>query len=157
MTFSLRSTSTRTFLALPAVALVESALSRRRPHLAYLGLMPWGYLQYRLCGDYRTRRGGGGPGMSSPPQRLVTTGPYALSRNPMYLGHIVFLAGLTLVTRSRVVALSTVAVLPWFDKRARDDEQRLLEQLGPEYARYREAVPRWFTLVPWRRERHTVD
>jgi steroid 5-alpha reductase family enzyme len=143
MTTSLRSTSTRTFLVLPAVAAVESVLTRRRPRLAFLALLPWGYLQYRLCGDYRTRRGKGGPGMSRPPENIVTTGPYAVTRNPMYLGHIVFLTGLTLMTRSRLVGAVTVLLLPWFDARAREDEARLEQLFGAEYRRYRDSVPRW--------------
>ncbi len=143
MTLSLRSTSTRTFLAIPAVALAESLVASRRPRLVFVGLLPWGYLQYRLCGDYRTRRGRGGPGMSRPPERLVTTGPYALTRNPMYLGHLLFLIGLALTTRSRAVAAATVFLMPWFDARAREDEERLERIFGPEYNRYRDSVPRW--------------
>ena len=140
---SLRSTSTRTFVLLPAVAAAESLLARRRPRAPFAVLLPWGYLQYRLCGAYRTRRGAGGPGMKRPPERLVTSGPYALTRNPMYLGHLVFLAGLTLTTRSRVVGAVAVALLPWFDARAREDEARLGELFGDDYERYRRAVPRW--------------
>lgn len=148
MRLSLRSTSTRTFIVLPAVAAVEGLVTRRRPRPAFLALLPWGYLQYRLCGEYRTRRGKGGPGMSSPPERIVTTGPYAVTRNPMYLGHVIFLTGLTLVTRSRVVGMITLLLLPWFDARAREDEARLEELFGVEYARYRDSVPRWLSLVP---------
>jgi protein-S-isoprenylcysteine O-methyltransferase Ste14 len=144
---SLRSTSTRTFVALPMVAALESIVRRPRPRPAFLLLLPWGYLQYKLCGLYRTQRGGGGPGMSRPPERVVTTGPYALTRNPMYLGHIVFLTGLSLATRSRVVGLITVLLLPWFDARAREDEERLVEIFGSDYATYRDTVPRWVGLV----------
>lgn len=152
---SLSSTSTRTFVALPALAVVESLLTRRRPRLAFVALLPWGFLQYRLCGRYRTARGGGGPGMSRPPERLVTTGPYAVTRNPMYLGHVVFLTGLALTTRSRLVAGATVALLPWFDARAREDEERLARLFGEPFERYREDVARWVTVVPRRSRRHT--
>jgi hypothetical protein len=143
VTFSWSSTSTRTFLVLPAVALAEAAAARRRPRLRWLPLLPWGYLQYRLGGRYRSARGGGGPGMGSPPERLVTTGVYALTRNPMYLGHLVFLTGLSLTTRSRLAAAATLALLPWFDARAARDEQALAALFGEEYARYCESVPRW--------------
>lgn len=143
MKLSLRATSTRTFLLMPAVATAEALLTRRRPRLAFAALLPWGYLQYRLCGEYRTRRGKGGPGMSRPPEAIVRTGPYAVTRNPMYLGHIVFLTGLTLLTRSRLVGAITVLLLPWFDARAQEDERRLLEIFGEDYATYRDSVPRW--------------
>jgi steroid 5-alpha reductase family enzyme len=66
--------------------------------------MLWGYLQYRLCGQYRGKRSGGGPGPEVPPERLVSSGIYAYTRNPMYLGHIIFLIGLTLTLRSWLVS-----------------------------------------------------
>ena len=92
-------TPVRTFVIYPAVALVwELAMERSQfqANLWFLPLMLWGYLQYRLCGRYRVRRGGGGPGVETPPERLVATGFYRYMRNPMYLGHMIFLIGLTL-------------------------------------------------------------
>lgn len=143
MRLSLSSTSTRTFLALPALALAETARTHRRPRPRYLPLMAWGYLQYRLAGSYRTRHGGGGPGMKHPPDQIVDTGVYGLTRNPMYLGHLIFLTGLTLTTRSRAAGIATLALIPWFDAHAASDEGQLLDLFGEEYAAYRDAVPRW--------------
>ena len=146
---SLRSTSTRTFAAVPAMVLAEQALARRPLHLRWAPLLVWGYLQYRLSGTYRVTRAGGPPGMSQGvPERLVTTGPYALTRNPMYLGHLVFLAGLTLTTRSPLSLAVTSALVPWFDERARQDHRRLVPLFGPPYERYAARVPRWLPGLP---------
>lgn len=108
-----------------------------------LPLMVWGYLQYRLCGRYRGRRGGGGPGPEIPPERLVSSGLYGYTRNPMYLGHIIFLTGLTLTLRSWLGALITVAVAVWFHFRVLADEQQLTVMLGPPYIEYTKSVRRW--------------
>lgn len=149
MRWSLRSTSTRTFAAVPAAVLAEQALSRRRLHPAGVPLMAWGYLQYRLAGSYRITRAGGPPGMSQGrPDQLVTTGPYALTRNPMYLGHLLFLTGLTLATRSPLSLAVTAALVPWFDERARQDHRRLVEMFGPAYEDYAARVPRWLPGLP---------
>jgi protein-S-isoprenylcysteine O-methyltransferase Ste14 len=77
------------------------------------------------------------------PERLVTGGPYALTRNPMYLGHLLYVAGLTLATRSPLALAAAGGLLPWFGKRARTDERRLLERFGTDYLDYCGRVPRW--------------
>jgi protein-S-isoprenylcysteine O-methyltransferase Ste14 len=149
MRMSLRGTSTRTFLAIPALVLAEQALSRRPLHPQWAPLLVWGYLQYRLSGDYRLARAGGPPGMSQGrPDELVTTGVYARTRNPMYLGHLVFLAGLTLVTRSPVALAVTAGLVHWFDERARTDDRRLRKIFGAPYEEYAARVPRWLPGLP---------
>jgi protein-S-isoprenylcysteine O-methyltransferase Ste14 len=146
---TLRSTSTRTFAAVPAVVLAEQTLTRRPLRLRWLPVMVWGYLQYRLAGRYRIARAGGPPGMSQGrPERLVTTGIYTYTRNPMYLGHLVFLAGLGLVTRSPVSLAVTAGLAPWFDGRARTDHARLTEMFGDPYRQYAARVPRWLPGLP---------
>jgi hypothetical protein len=82
----LASTSFRTFVLYPIVVLsFELLLHEGNPRLNpwFLPLLAWGYLQYFLVGRYRIRLGGGGPGMDTPPERLVTSGPFALCRNPI--------------------------------------------------------------------------
>jgi protein-S-isoprenylcysteine O-methyltransferase Ste14 len=149
MRTSLRGTSTRTFLAIPALVLAEQAVARRPLHLRWAPLLAWGYLQYRLSGAYRITRAGGPPGMSQgQPERLVTTGVYARTRNPMYAGHLVFLTGLTLVTRSPAALAVTAGLVHWFDERARKDHARLIEIFGPEYEEYAARVPRWLPGLP---------
>jgi protein-S-isoprenylcysteine O-methyltransferase Ste14 len=112
-------------------------------NLWFLPLMLWGYLQYRLCGRYRVTRGGGGPGVETPPERLVATGLYGYTRNPMYLGHIIFLIGLTLTLKSWLAALITIANAIWFHSRVVGDEKNLIQTLGQPYANYLASVKRW--------------
>jgi protein-S-isoprenylcysteine O-methyltransferase Ste14 len=140
----LSSTSTRTFVLLPAAVLAEQGLARRPLRPRWLPVLLWGYLQYRLAGDYRIARAGGPPGLSQGyPERIVTTGVYARTRNPMYLGHLVFVTGLVLATGSPVATVALAALGPWFDRRAAHDEQRLADRFGRDYEAYRDSVPRW--------------
>ncbi len=149
LTKSLHSTSFRTFFLYPIVVVAWELLLNKgelRLNPWFLPLLAWGYLQYRLIGQYRIKRGGGGPGMDTPPDRLVTTGPFAYCRNPMYLGHVIFLLGLTLSLHSWLAALITVATTVWFQFRVQRDERRLVERFGQPYVDYCARVKRW---LPW--------
>jgi hypothetical protein len=142
----LRKTPFRTFILYPFITIAwELFLNRDSLKLEpiFLPLMLWGFLQYRLCGLYRIKHGGGGPGLETPPERLVATGPYAYTRNPMYLGHIIFLIGLTLTLKSPFAALITIATAIWFHLRVLGDERRLAERLGEPYIQYVATVKRW--------------
>jgi hypothetical protein len=142
----LASTPRRTFVLYPAALwLLEAARQRRLPPLDPRGapFMLWGYLQYRLGGRYRRARGGGGPGLEIPPHTLVTSGPYAVVRNPMYLGHLLFLTGLSITLRSPLAALLTLGVAVWFDRRVREDEARLRARFGAAFEAYCARVGRW--------------
>jgi protein-S-isoprenylcysteine O-methyltransferase Ste14 len=142
----LQSTSFRTFILYPPIVVGwELILNHGRLRLEpwFLPLLVWGYLQYWLIGKYRIRRGGGGPGMDTPPDRLVTTGPFAYCRNPMYLGHVIFLLGLTLSLQSVLAALIMVATTVWFHFRVQRDEKRLGERFGQPYLDYAARVRRW--------------
>jgi len=138
--------SFRTFVFYPVLVLAcELWLNDGRLHLQpwFLPLLVWGYVQYRLAGRYRLRLGGGGPGMETPPERLVTTGLFALSRNPMYLGHVIFLAGLALSLRSWVGAAIALGTAAWLQFRVLRDERRLAERFGEAYMQYCLRVKRW--------------
>ena len=148
MTFRrwLKSTSNRTFIAWPVLLIgVEALLRQVNPivHPAAALLLAWGYLQYRLCGNYRTRLGGGGPGLSNPPDRIVDTGIYRWVRNPMYLGHMIFFLGLAILLESWIAAAVLGAHLPWYEARAREDERHLAERFGEPYRDYCRREKRW--------------
>src|SRR5680860_1198397 len=149
---SVRSTSTRTFLVIPALVMVEQIIRRRPVRPRWLPTMAWGFLQYRMVGRYRNRHGGGGPGLKKPPEHLLSTGPYALTRNPMYLGHIIYLLGLTLFTRSPVASAITAAHIPWFQRRVSGDEANLEQQFGEDYRKYKHVVPLWVQMCSARHQ-----
>ena len=142
----LKSTSNRTFIVWPAVLVaVEALLQQGVPRIDpwFLPLLAWGYLQYWWVGTYRTRLGGGGPGLANPPDRIVEAGPYRWVRNPMYLGHLIFLAGVALVLHSWIAAAVFAFHLVWFDRRVRSDERHLAERFGEAYRDYCRRVKRW--------------
>ena len=109
--------------------------------------MIWGYLQFRLGGQYRTRHGGGGPGLDVPPERIVDTGVYAYIRNPMYLGHMIFMVGLAVTFYSWAAVVLLIFHLFWFDARAREDEAHLETLFGDSYRDYKARTKRWVPFV----------
>ena len=142
----LKSTSNRTFALYPVlIAAFEFALHGRDMRFVPWGipLLIWGYLQYRLCGNYRTRLGGGGPGVDVPPDRIVADGPYRYVRNPMYLGHLIFMVGLAITFWSWAALALLGFHVVWFHRRVLEDEARLLERFGEPYRTYRDRVKRW--------------
>ncbi|HZI94353.1 MAG TPA: isoprenylcysteine carboxylmethyltransferase family protein [Patescibacteria group bacterium] len=77
---------------------------------------------------------------------LVTAGPYALVRNPLYLGTLLISAGVALMSGSTIIIVTYLlvfwlgyyAIIMW-------EEQRLDSQFGDRYRDYFDSVPR---LVP---------
>lgn len=142
----LKSTSRRTFVLYPlCIVAIEIVLRRGEIQVVPWGipLLLWGYLQYRFVGNYRQRMGGGGPGLSVPPERIVTVGPYRYVRNPMYLGHLIFMLGLAITFWSLPAVILFTFHLFWFNRRAIEDEAHLQQIFGDEYKAYKARVKRW--------------
>src|SRR3954465_13947606 len=140
-----RKSPTQTFLLVPLATIAwEWALGTLHMEHWFVLVMLWGYLQYRLCGRYRIRLGGGGPGLSgAPPERLVDTGIYAWTRNPMYLGHIIYMIGVALTLQSWFAAPIALARTVWFHFRVLKDERGLAARFGEPYLGYMRRVNRW--------------
>jgi protein-S-isoprenylcysteine O-methyltransferase Ste14 len=135
----LNRTPVQTFILCPLLV-VAFELVRQRGRLAVVpagfALLAWGYLQYLLVG-------GGGPGLGVPPDRIVEDGPYRHVRNPMYLGHLIFMLGLALTFASWFALILFVARALWFHRRVLEDETRLQEKFGAAYLDYQRRVKRW--------------
>jgi protein-S-isoprenylcysteine O-methyltransferase Ste14 len=141
-------TPTRTFLLYPVLIVGWEALfrsGRLEVTLAYIVLMIIGYLLYKVSTTYRVTRGEGGPGekWEKEPARLITTGPYAFTRNPVYLGHIIFILGLALTLHSLLAAILAVGIGITFHGRILKDEKRLASVFGQQYFDYKSHVRRW--------------
>src|SRR5262245_24029107 len=80
---------------------------------------------------------------------LIATGPFALVRNPLYIGNALFAVGLTM---SAAVArpVPVVLLLLAFEYHAivRWEERLIASRLGEPYRQYLERVPRWVPRMP---------
>ena len=146
----LQSTPRRSFVLYPIIV-VAFELARRGGTLGFepwgVPLLLWGYGQYRLCGNYRVHRGGGGPGFQKPPDQIVDTGLYRYTRNPMYLGHLIFYAGLMVTFQSWLAAALLAFHIVWFHRRVLNDEAHLATRFGEPYLAYKRRVKRWIPFV----------
>jgi len=78
------------------------------------------------------------------PESLVTTGPYAFSRHPMYLGWWLIHVGAGMLRGSAWVAATLpVAVLVEHLGGSMVEERELRRRFGDEFVRYSERVPRY--------------
>lgn len=80
-------------------------------------------------------------------QTLVTTGPYAIVRNPGYLGNILSLAGLGLALGSLVGIALAVATAVALQFRIRREERMLIAEFGDQYRAYMQRTRRLLPFV----------
>ena len=78
------------------------------------------------------------------PAGILTTGPYAFSRNPMYVGWTLINLGIALVANNLWILLSLPVVIFYTHKFViLKEEQFLEEQFGDQYRLYKNAVRRY--------------
>jgi protein-S-isoprenylcysteine O-methyltransferase Ste14 len=61
----------------------------------------------------------------------------------MYLGHLIFLFGISLTFWSWFALILLIGRARWFHRRVLRDEKRLEEIFGSEYVSYQKRVRRW--------------
>jgi protein-S-isoprenylcysteine O-methyltransferase Ste14 len=77
------------------------------------------------------------------PPELVTIGPFALTRNPIYLSSEIYIAGVFLVNGTLVFALFLLFVPFVIHAQIRREEAFLLASYPESYAQYLEKTPRY--------------
>lgn len=82
-----------------------------------------------------------------PPVHLVTSGPYTVSRNPMYVAVAMVLWAWAAGYRSAPLAVYAAAFMALVHLRVVfGEEPWLADRYGDEWTRYRRRVPRWLGL-----------
>jgi protein-S-isoprenylcysteine O-methyltransferase Ste14 len=134
----------RTWLPLPlAVALLVLPADTKRGLAPFFGaaiialgegIRLWGV--HHIGAISRTRSDRLGP--------LISSGPFALVRNPLYLGNVALWVGFALAARILWMAPVIVLVLGFeYHAIVRWEETLLVSRRGDEYRAYAARVPRW--------------
>jgi protein-S-isoprenylcysteine O-methyltransferase Ste14 len=76
--------------------------------------------------------------------RLVTAGPYARMRHPIYSGMIVWVGGLALVSANWIFVVFGVLMCAMFIVRVPREEQMMIDAFGEEYREYMKRTERVF-------------
>jgi protein-S-isoprenylcysteine O-methyltransferase Ste14 len=74
---------------------------------------------------------------------IVDSGPFAISRNPVFVGQALLFVGLFIVLPSLIQAALTLALLIAIVLQVRIEERVLSQTLGEAYRDYRQRVRRW--------------
>ena len=90
------------------------------------------------------RRAGTTPDPYQPTTVLVETGPYRVTRNPMYIGMALIAAGLAFLMNAFWALFLIPGMLFAVDRgTVRKEEDYLERRFGEDYREYKSRVPRW--------------
>ena len=113
----------------------------------YIGLFIFavGLIVVLICVASFAIRGKGTLSPADPTKKLVISGLYRFSRNPMYIGVTMMLIGQSIFFQSYAIAIySLVIFIAFYSFIVFFEEPRLQDAFGSEYNEYVKKVPRWF-------------
>jgi len=153
----------RSFTPVPLIALALPLVWRSRGEAHSALWLASGLLACALGQAFRVWVIGQVPdGTSGQNEKLIATGlnqsgPYAWTRNPLYLGNLGISLGLALVTHSALL-VALVALLFFLQYAAiiSVEEAFLRERFGQQYLDYCERVPRFFPRIPREDGKHAA-
>ena len=88
---------------------------------------------------------------------LATTGPYAYTRNPLYLGSIIIAIGFLIAARNIWIAISALAMFAFIYLPVITAEEKYLRSAFPAYDQYAHEVPRFLPRLRPYRAQASVD
>lgn len=144
------------YLGVPAAGLALDGLLGWRPlpdAARWIGIAPLtiGAAGIAWCFVLFVRVGGGTPNPLVPPQTLVTTGPFAWTRNPIVLSHALATLGVALLVGSTAAVALVLALGVPVQFVVRIEERTLEARYEDAYRAYCDAVPRWVPRSPRQR------
>ena len=76
--------------------------------------------------------------------KLIKTGIFAYSRNPIYIAFVLFHLSMFLTFENVMYFLSSIGLAYWINNYViKPEEEYLLKKFDDEYIRYKNAVSRW--------------
>ncbi len=81
------------------------------------------------------------------PKLLMVRGPYAYSRNPMYVSELALWFGWAIFFGSAAVLIGSIVICVVIKFIVRREERDLKSQFDPGYSQYMATVPRWLGKV----------
>ena len=139
-----------TFLFAAAMAGIDRLLPHARYVMAYdeVAAALAALAGLTLCGlgvrEFRRARTTVHPLKPGTTSSLVSSGIYGVSRNPMYLGFLLLLAGWALFLDNAAAWAGPIALVLTLNRLQIGPEERMMEQLfGETYRSYKARVRRW--------------
>ena len=119
----------------------------------------WAGLAVALCGvlvrllvasTYYVKRAGRDGSVHA--DTLYVGGPFALTRNPLYVGNVLIASGFLILLGNPVVIMSGVLItILAYQSIIATEERYLKTRFGEQYDNYQKIVPRWIpTLSRWK-------
>jgi len=84
---------------------------------------------------------------------LITTGIYARTRNPIWLGDIFGSVAIMFFTRSLLGPIGILLTIIYFYKIAKQEEENLERAFGEEYKNYKREMPMFIPRLKRRRSK----
>ena len=79
---------------------------------------------------------------------LVTTGLYAYTRNPQYIGFLLITLGLNIQWLTIITFLLWPALVLLYYRLAKTEEKEIEAKFGDEFRKYKQEVPRFLPRIP---------